>query len=105
MNERRVGQHPVLPPAEGEPNCVLDMGTHSALDVGYDPTADLPLALGDEEIVITNNGTQTMFAAVTLTDDGIPEDGETYTVGPMLTFDPKTERHTGEHAAQALDQL
>lgn len=32
---------------------------------------------------------------------GIPEDGAEYTVGPWLTFDPKTERHTGEHADQA----
>jgi predicted dehydrogenase len=32
---------------------------------------------------------------------GIPEDGNQYVVGPMLTFDPKTERHTGDHAAEA----
>ncbi len=32
---------------------------------------------------------------------GIPEDGAEYTVGPWLTFDPKTERHTGEHADEA----
>ena len=32
---------------------------------------------------------------------GIPEDGAHYTVGPWLTFDPETERHTGEHAEQA----
>lgn len=32
---------------------------------------------------------------------GLPEDGNFYTVGPMLTFDPKTERHTGEFAAEA----
>jgi len=32
---------------------------------------------------------------------GLPEDGTHYTVGPWLTFDPKTERHTGEFAAQA----
>lgn len=32
---------------------------------------------------------------------GIPEDGEKYTVGPMLTFDPASEQHTGEHAAAA----
>ena len=29
------------------------------------------------------------------------KDNEEYTVGPWLTFDPKTERHTGEHAAAA----
>jgi len=28
-------------------------------------------------------------------------DGENYTVGPMLEFDPKAERHTGEYADQA----
>lgn len=35
---------------------------------------------------------------------GIPEDGDSYTVGPMLTFDPKTERFVGERsdAANAL---
>ncbi len=32
---------------------------------------------------------------------GVPEDGTKYTVGPMLTFDPETERHTGEYAEQA----
>ncbi|MAG93464.1 MAG: dehydrogenase [Planctomycetaceae bacterium] len=32
---------------------------------------------------------------------GIPEDGNEYVVGPWLTFDPKTERHTGDHAAEA----
>ncbi len=32
---------------------------------------------------------------------GLPEDGTNYTVGPWLTFDPKTERHTGEYAAEA----
>ena len=32
---------------------------------------------------------------------GLPEDGTNYTVGPWLTFDPKTERHTGEFAAEA----
>ncbi|MEM9020110.1 MAG: Gfo/Idh/MocA family oxidoreductase [Planctomycetota bacterium] len=32
---------------------------------------------------------------------GVPEDGNTYTVGPMLTFDPETERFTGEHAEAA----
>ena len=35
---------------------------------------------------------------------GIPEDGAEYVVGPWLTFDPKTELHTGEFkdAANAL---
>ncbi len=32
---------------------------------------------------------------------GILEDGNQYIVGPWLTFDPKTERHTGEHAKEA----
>lgn len=32
---------------------------------------------------------------------GIPEDGAEYTVGPWLTFDPKTERHIGDHADEA----
>ena len=32
---------------------------------------------------------------------GIPEDKAQYTVGPWLTFDPETERHTGEHADEA----
>jgi hypothetical protein len=36
---------------------------------------------------------------------GIPEDGNTYTVGPTLTFDPETERFTGEHADQANQLL
>jgi predicted dehydrogenase len=32
---------------------------------------------------------------------GVPEDGAEYTVGPWITFDPETERCTGENAAQA----
>jgi predicted dehydrogenase len=32
---------------------------------------------------------------------GVPEDGAQYTVGPMLQFDPATERHVGEFAARA----
>ena len=32
---------------------------------------------------------------------GVPEDGSNYIVGPWLTFDPKTEKHTGEHAKAA----
>ena len=32
---------------------------------------------------------------------GLPEDENSYTVGPWLSFDPKTERHTGEFAAEA----
>jgi hypothetical protein len=32
---------------------------------------------------------------------GVPEDGAEYVVGPWLTFDPKTERHVGDHADAA----
>ncbi|MGB0766829.1 MAG: Gfo/Idh/MocA family protein, partial [Phycisphaeraceae bacterium] len=32
---------------------------------------------------------------------GIPEDGNHYTVGPTLHFDPDAERFTGDHAEQA----
>jgi predicted dehydrogenase len=32
---------------------------------------------------------------------GIPENGNNYIVGPWLTYDPQTERHTGEYAAEA----
>jgi predicted dehydrogenase len=32
---------------------------------------------------------------------GIPEDKDHYIVGPWLTFDPKTERFTGDHAEEA----
>ena len=32
---------------------------------------------------------------------GLPEDKEKYTVGPWLTFDPRTELHTGDHADEA----
>jgi len=32
---------------------------------------------------------------------GIPENGAEYHVGPLLSFDPETERHTGEHAEAA----
>ncbi len=39
--------------------------------------------------------------------DGVklPEDGTNYTVGPWLTFDPKTERHTGDYATEANELL
>jgi hypothetical protein len=36
---------------------------------------------------------------------GVPKDGGEYIVGPKLTFDPKTERHTGEHARMANELL
>ncbi len=32
---------------------------------------------------------------------GVPEDGAEYVVGPWLTFDPASERHTGDHAEAA----
>lgn len=32
---------------------------------------------------------------------GVPEDGNDYTVGPWLTFDPETETHVGEMATEA----
>ena len=32
---------------------------------------------------------------------GVPKDGADYTVGPWLTFNPKTETHIGEHAEEA----
>ncbi len=36
---------------------------------------------------------------------GMPEDKAEYTVGPWLTFDPETERHTGDYADQANELL
>jgi len=36
---------------------------------------------------------------------GLPEDGTNYTVGPWLTFDPETERHTGPFATEANELL
>ena len=32
---------------------------------------------------------------------GLPEEGNEYIVGPWLQYDPKTERHVGEHAKEA----
>jgi len=32
---------------------------------------------------------------------GVPEDEAKYVVGPWLTFDPKVERFTGDHAKEA----
>ena len=32
---------------------------------------------------------------------GVPKDGSKYILGPELTFDPKTERHVGDHADKA----
>lgn len=32
---------------------------------------------------------------------GVPENGAEYVVGPWLTFDPETERHTGDFAEEA----
>jgi len=32
---------------------------------------------------------------------GLPIDGMTYTIGPVLTFDPKAERFTGERSEEA----
>jgi hypothetical protein len=36
---------------------------------------------------------------------GLPEDGNNYTVGSWLTFDPETERHTGAYAVEANELL
>ncbi|MHC4705330.1 MAG: hypothetical protein ACYTFQ_32695 [Planctomycetota bacterium] len=36
---------------------------------------------------------------------GLPEDGTNYIVGPWLTFDPETERHTGQFATEANELL
>ncbi len=36
---------------------------------------------------------------------GVPKDGSNYDVGPWLTSDPKTEKHSGDHAAAANDPL
>jgi predicted dehydrogenase len=36
---------------------------------------------------------------------GLPEADNSYVVGPWLTFDPKTERHTGEFAVEANELL
>ncbi|HUF61636.1 MAG TPA: Gfo/Idh/MocA family oxidoreductase [Verrucomicrobiales bacterium] len=36
---------------------------------------------------------------------GIPEDGAEYVVGPWLSFDPESERHTGEFAGAANELL
>ena len=38
---------------------------------------------------------------ITSKDAGVPEDKAQYAVGPWLTFDPKTERFTGDHADAA----
>ena len=32
---------------------------------------------------------------------GVPENQAEYVVGPWLTFDPETERHTGDFAEEA----
>ena len=50
-----------MPAVEGDPNCVLDLGTFSASEVGFDAEANLPLALGDQNIVVTNNGSRVLF--------------------------------------------
>jgi hypothetical protein len=36
---------------------------------------------------------------------GVPEEGSEYVVGPWLTFDPETERHTGDYADAANELL
>jgi hypothetical protein len=36
---------------------------------------------------------------------GLPEDGTEYVVGPWLSFDPDSERHTGEFAEEANNLL
>jgi hypothetical protein len=36
---------------------------------------------------------------------GLPEEGSSYIVGPWLTFDPNSEQHTGEFAAEANELL
>jgi predicted dehydrogenase len=54
-------------------------------------------AIGDnKEIVATLERIRDNSQAV-----GVPVDQTKYTVGPVLTFDPATEKFTGEHAAEA----
>lgn len=92
---------PAEPLTLGEPNCVLDFGTFADVDTGPDPEkVPLPLALGEEEIVVTNNGARVLFLTVMLTDDGIPETDDNEPVGELGVFHLKpfgcTEIQPGE---------
>ncbi|MFM7208083.1 MAG: Gfo/Idh/MocA family protein [Planctomycetaceae bacterium] len=80
-------------------SCVLGHLMNNSYRLGVDePFNERALRFGDQPEVA--ECFLTMHAAMR-DGVGIPEDGTTYRVGPMLTFDPVTERHTGDHAAEA----
>lgn len=84
---------------EAHRGCVLGHLMNDSYRLGVEmPFNEKALRFGDRSDVAEH------FLALhaTIRDGvGIPEDGASYRVGPMLTFDPAAERFTGEHADEA----
>ena len=61
------------------------------------------LGMGDTRRFIHKDAAEHFLKLHAMMRDGVgvPENGSEYIVGPWLTFDPKTERHTGEFAQEA----
>ncbi|OGQ90240.1 MAG: hypothetical protein A2289_20065 [Deltaproteobacteria bacterium RIFOXYA12_FULL_58_15] len=52
---------------------VVDFGTHSDVDIAYDPAVGLPTALDTQMVTVTNQGPHEIFFTAAITVDGIPE--------------------------------
>ena len=79
--------------------CVLGHLMNNSYRLGKEVPFDAKAArFGDRKDVAEHFET---FHAIMRDGAGIPADGAKYRLGPTLTFDPSTERHTGEHADAA----
>jgi hypothetical protein len=79
--------------------CVLGHLMNNSYRLGTEVPFDAKAArFGDRKDVAEHFET---FHAIMRDGVGIPEDKATYRLGPTLTFDPSTERHTGDHADAA----
>ena len=79
--------------------CVLGHLMNNSYRLGVEmPFDEKAVRFGDRADVAEH-----FFALHSIMRDGvgIPEHGTSYRVGPLLTFDPVTERHVGEHADDA----
>ena len=52
-------------------------------------------------ILLNRDSRETKVSDIMTGGVGVPENGAEYTVGPWLSFDPESERHTGEFADTA----
>jgi predicted dehydrogenase len=83
---------------EAHLGCVMGHLMNNSYRLGRDmPYSEIIKLLGDNEDAVEHF---TSLHKIMKDDVGLGQDLN-YTVGPWLTFDPETERHTGEYAVQA----